>query len=260
MPLLLDILYYLIVYVSYPIGLLSVTIALLVAPDLLQYGKTLYNHKKTSSYINIFSSIYKLQVKRSWFIHFYYLSTVLSLFNVIYDYVYHNNISINSLYLIHSFRRLVETNLQNRKFKNDSYMNISHYLVGIWFYFNFNFLQFYKQEVNPKKSIKVFQFIVFIFLNGLQCVHHLHLQSLRKYTIPHRYLFKRSYCAHYFIEILIYLSLMWFDNFSLETVLPFIWTFFNLSVSAHNTKNWYIKKFNIKPEDQLHSLLPLYSI
>lgn len=256
----IDIIYYLIIYVSYPIGLFSVTTALLVAPDLLQYGKTLSNYKITSSYLNLFSTIYKLQVKRSWFIHFYYLSTILSISNVMYDYVYYKNISINSLFFMHSFRRLIETYSQNKNSKSTSYMNISHYLVGIWFYFNFNFLQFYKQQISHKDSIKVSHFIIFISLNVLQCVHHLHLQSLRKYTIPHKYMFKRSYCAHYFIEILIYLSLMWFDNFSLETVLPFIWTFFNLSVSAHNTKNWYIKKFNIKPKDQLHSLIPLYSI
>lgn len=257
---LLDLLYYLIVYVSYPVGLLSVATALLISPDLLQYGKTLSNYKTSSSYANIFSLIYKLQVKRSWFIHFYYLSSILSLFNTIYEYRNYGIVSISFLYLIHSIRRMIETYKQNLKMDNNSYMNISHYLVGIWFYFNFNFLQFYKQISDPNKSINFYQLFTFLALNALQCVHHLHLQSLKKYTIPNNFLFKRSYCAHYFIEILIYLSLMWFNDFSMETTLPFIWTFTNLSVSAHNTKKWYISKFNIKPKDQIHSLIPVYNM
>jgi len=209
----IDILYILIVCVSYPVGLLSVGIALFLSPDLLQYGKTLSNHKTSSSYANIFNQIYKLQVKRSWFIHFYYLSCVFSCFNTIYEYTHYDSINISFLYLIHSTRRLLETYKQNSTVHEDTYMNISHYLVGIWFYFNFNFLQLYKQAVNPNENISSLQLLIFLTLNALQCIHHLHIQSLKKYTIPYLYLFKRSYCAHYFIEILIYLSLMWFDHF-----------------------------------------------
>ena len=188
------------------------------------------------------------------------MSSILSLFNTTYEYKKYGTISISFLYTIHSVRRLIETYKQNLKLDNSSYMNISHYLVGIWFYFNVNFLQFYKQMYVPNQPINIYQLCIFLALNALQCVHHLHLQTLIKYTIPYKFLFKRSYCAHYFIEILIYLSLMWFNNFSMETVLPFIWTFANLSVSAHNTKKWYISKFNIKTKDQIHSLIPVYNM
>ena len=140
--------------------------------------------------------LFNLQVNRKWFIHFYIISSVLSGLNSFLEYKYSdtNNfqITINNLYLIHSMRRLIETNFQNKKNIKNSYMNISHYLVGLWLYINFNYLQFYtkilplmRNENIIEKSLNPLLIILFLFLQYLQTIHHNHLRSLVKYSIPY---------------------------------------------------------------------------
>ena len=257
------IIYSLIIYITYPLGIFSVILAQYKIPTLIQYGKTLttFKQKNTNPIMNI---LFNLQVNRKWFIHFYIISSVLSGLNSFFEYKYSDSnnlqITINNLYFIHSMRRLIETNFQNKKSIKTSYMNISHYLVGLWLYINFNYLQFYT-KILPlirnkniiEKSVNPLLIILFLFLQYLQTIHHNHLRSLVKYSIPYKHLFKYVYSPHYFVEILIYLNLMIIDNFSIITILPFVWTLINLSVSAKNTENWYIQKFGIKKKDNINS-------
>lgn len=267
-------LYFVILYITYPLGLFFVVLAERRIPTLIQYGKTLSTFNKevrnsNNMFINFLSG---LQVKRSWFIHFYILSSCLSGLNSYLEYKLRSgprfDITISNLFFIHSVRRLIETYLQNKKNKKRTYMNISHYLVGLWLYINVNYLQFYqkvlplmsKTKTNTKtntSSINYFFVGVFLVLQYLQTIHHAHLRSLVKYTIPYKYLFKTVYSAHYFIEILIYLNLVILDGFSTITIFPFIWTVINLTVSAQNTQKWYLKKFKIKDSENFKkSIIP----
>lgn len=267
-------LYFVILYITYPLGIFFVALAELRIPTLIQYGKTLSTFKKEGLNSNSrwIKFLFGLQVKRSLFIHFYILSSFFSGLNSYLEYKYRSEsevrITISNLFLIHSVRRLIETYLQNKKNKKTTYMNISHYLVGIWLYANVNYLQFYqkvlplmtKPKTRTKTATSSTEYLLvglFLVLQYLQTLHHAHLRALVKYTVPYKYLFKKVFSAHYFIEILIYLNLVILDDFSIITVFPFVWTVINLTVSAQNTQKWYLRRFKIKnSENSKKSIIP----
>lgn len=77
---------------------------------------------------------------------------------------------------------------------------------------------------------------------------HAHLASLRKYTLPHKGLFRYVVCPHYMCECLIYVALAtaaapagYFFNRTLLSGLFFVAA--NLGATAENTRAWYAEKF-----------------
>lgn len=257
-------------YFTFPLGVFCVVLAELRVPALIEYGKTLSKEQRSSNG-KVVKFLHRIQVKRTWFIHFYVFSFILSGINsaleLKYGMISAGLPSINNLYFVHSARRLAETYVQNSSSKSVSYMNVSHYLVGLWLYISFNYLQFHNKilpammssaplsKQHNNNSTSPVLVISFIILQYLQGIHHKHLRELKKYTIPYKYLFSKVYCAHYFIEVLIYLNLMMLDKFSVITVFPFLWTLINLSVSARSSQKWYINKFSVK-NNRKKSIIP----
>lgn len=83
-----------------------------------------------------------------------------------------------------------------------------------------------------------------------QYQNHVHLSSLVKYTAPSIGLFKNVSCAHYFDEILIYgivtvisMKLGRFSMQSLSFLAAWCFVVVNLSISAKETRAFYLTKF-----------------
>lgn len=220
------------------VGLLSVLIAKIYLPKFLEYGKTYKGIENKSNNQTIINILANITVPKSYFAHFYIISTFLATINLINYPAYH----ITWLLLIHSVRRLYET-LYVSKFTIKSRMNISHYLVGLWFYISLNFLTFYQLHYYYnifKNNINFLTILIFTLSSINQYRNHLYLSTLVKYTLPKKGLFKYIISPHYLNEILIYLSLALSSNIYF---MPLIWVTINLSISSIETKNYYTKKF-----------------
>ena len=143
---------------------------------------------------------------------------------------------------------------------NKSNMHMSHYLVGIFFYTTINILPYlwflptqsdilesattttttnlypYSLSFSMYDLIAIYLFAV---ASADQSRNHGHLSTLKKYTKPFKGLFEYCCCAHYFDEIVIYLS--HFIIFRrLPSFLAFVWVVSNLSVSANETYIYYL--------------------
>jgi 3-oxo-5-alpha-steroid 4-dehydrogenase 3 len=170
----------------------------------------------------------------------------------------HGNISIEISRLVaflivgHSLRRLSETIMMMNYQRSKSKMNISHYLVGLFFYSSLNLqlvlnTNFDDVEVSPQAySMTDLNFsilipvLLFFLASSSQFLNHLHLSKLLKYTIPSFGMFKFLCCAHYFDEILIYVSIFALLQ-NLTSLLALIWVIVNLSVSSIETRAYYKK-------------------
>jgi len=100
-----------------------------------------------------------------------------------------------------------------------------------------------------RPSIKTFIATpIFILASTAQYICHRHLASLKKYTLPDHWLFKRLVCPHYTSECLIYVAICivsapkgQFLNRTVLAGLGFVAS--NLGVTADSTRKWYIEKF-----------------
>lgn len=230
---------------SFIVGLGSLFIAKKYLPDFLEYGKTLKDHPEGKG-DTIFNYIMHFTVPKSYFGHFYILSTILSIITVSRYHQY----PITWMYLFHSIRRLYET-LYISKYSNKSRMNWSHYAVGIWFYSVVHIILNIKLnsgEINNKLNTNAFY--LFIISSVEQFRSHLILSKLVKYSLPTDGLFKYVCCPHYLCEVGIYASLVLYN---VEFLFPLVWVIASLSVSAIETRYYYKTKF----KDQI---VPNYAI
>ena len=67
-----------------------------------------------------------------------------------------------------------------------------------------------------------------------------------RYSIPVGDYFEWVSCPHYFMEIVLYFSLLLWNDFELNSVLLFLFVVMNLGITARKTHQWYLDKF---PED-----------
>lgn len=197
-------------------------------PQLLKYGKTW--KASTNFWLN-------LTCAKSNFWHFYLLSTLLSLYNLL---EVRNLLTL--CVLIHSIRRLYEccyvTNWGQSK------IHLSHYLVGIWFYttLNVGIFLYHDETQYPLLSM-----ILFLLSTLDQTANHDYLSKLKKYSQPSYGLFKYVCSAHYFDEILIYFSFMLMNRGSRVLLLHCIaWILVNLGTSSFETGNWYVENFGYR--------------
>ncbi|KAH3685746.1 hypothetical protein WICPIJ_003295 [Wickerhamomyces pijperi] len=230
------------------------------------------------SHLDIIEKLISLRVPKLWFFHFYLLSFFLSLLGFL---ILHLNLEygfsppeilireINDperqslvscdvarvvffLILGHSTRRLVET-LFIMRYGRGSKMNISHYFVGIFFYTSINLLLLLSTDFQEPETLtekdqgEIFDPVLFgscilFFLASLdQFMNHIHLSNIVKYNLPKFGFFKYICCAHYFDEILMYLSIFAaIRNFSFALVL--LWVVINLSVSAIESREFYKRR------------------
>ena len=135
-----------------------------IYPPLLRYGKT---------------GAWGITVPLSWFIHFYILSLILS--------IYFKNILV-----IHSARRLYECCMM----PSNGRMFIGHYICGILFYCMANY------------EITTANMFLHFFGQVMQHETHRQLYEARKtgYKNIHEGWFSLFLCPHYTGEIVIYMS------------------------------------------------------
>ncbi|KAL6937598.1 hypothetical protein ACO0RG_004111 [Hanseniaspora osmophila] len=131
--------------------------------------------------------------------------------------------------------------------KKPSYMNISHYLVGLWFYTTFNYL-LYKQDLlqytPPCLWMQSAGLVLFFLFEIDQFVNHYYLSTLHSYAYPRKFLFQYVYCPHYFDEIMIYTGLMLYSGIPIIEKLCVVgWVAGNLGMSALNNKKYYMRKY-----------------
>lgn len=258
---------------SFVVAISCVLLAKWKLTGFLKYGKTLLSvddkkhdgdgkeKREKTSVLQILDFFESIVVPRACFSHFYVISTFFSLVNGIW---YPGHL-IAWLPLFHSLRRLYESYCIS-KFGAESKMNISHYLVGIWFYTSLNLIFSIglskDNKITSLSSNSAFQLIaLFLFLASSynQYQNHVYLSQLVKYTNPKKGLFKWVSCAHYFDEILIYSSLFGYARVSRYEYLAdglkycLLWVGINLSVSAIETRNYYSHRYqDVAP----HAIIP----
>ncbi|SCU82656.1 LANO_0B07096g1_1 [Lachancea nothofagi CBS 11611] len=221
-------------YSTFLAGIGSIVVAKSHAPLLLKYGKTLQGVKIQRS--DIFGRLQQLTVPKKWFRHFYVYSTFVSGFNLL-----HLRTFLAFLVFVHSTRRLYETFYIN-KFGPASRIHISHYLVGIWFYSAVNFTTFTNEKHASSLPLRLLAIFIFALASWDQYKNHSHLSELRKYNLPTYGLFKIVASPHYLDEIFIYFALTLYAT-SCKMLFCMLWVVVNLSISALETKTWYLQKF-----------------
>lgn len=215
----------LVVNSTYYVGILSVLIAKLYIPQLLKYGKTW--ERSTNYWINLTCS-------KANFVHFYLISTSLSLFNL---FAFKNLLTV--CVFVHSIRRLYECVSVTRW--GQSRIHITHYLVGLWFY---TLLNLGIMVNNGQTRNSVVSSVLFIIFTLDQMANHEYLSKLKKYCQPRYGLFKYVCCAHYFDEVMIYFSFFLMNSGSRTTLAhSLFWIIVNLGTSSYETGNWYLQKF-----------------
>ncbi|KAF2139615.1 uncharacterized protein K452DRAFT_289614 [Aplosporella prunicola CBS 121167] len=218
------------------------------------------------------------RVPHAWFTHFYVLSVFCSLFWLC-QYALGGSLlgSLASkatqtgtasmstgrlqvawaLMLVQGLRRLYESIALSKP--STSKMWITHWLLGLLFYGGMSAAVWIEGSpalhVAPgatsqlPSDVKTLLGIgLFGWASAKQHESHVHLASLRKYTLPTQSSFRHIVCPHYTFECLIYLALsfvaapegQWLN----KTVLcALIFVAVNLGVTADGTKEWYAAKF-----------------
>lgn len=214
------------------VGLMSLIIAKYYLPDFLRYGKTFTFAKNGNE--NIWDKIKNFSVPKSYFAHFYILSSALALVTLA---SYPTDILVWQLFL-HSSRRLYET-LYISKYTEKSKMNWSHYAVGLWFYSQLNILVYLRVQ-RENTTARVLPILVMVLASWDQYKNHVVLSKLKKYSLPRSRLFELVCCPHYLDEMIIYGSLVSYGH---EFVWPLIWVIASLSISALESRKFYLSKF-----------------
>ncbi|CEP60066.1 putative polyprenol reductase LALA0_S01e02256g [Lachancea lanzarotensis] len=225
-------------YITFLIGMLSLLLASIQAPLLLKYGKTLPENASRGQDKNLWVLFQHFTVPKSWFSHFYVYSGFLSCVNM--TLLHFKTLSL--LMALHSMRRLYETIYVNKS-KPSARIHVSHYLVGFWFYSAVNYAIYTSRpDTWSPPLIRSFAMLLFAIASWDQYKSHLHLSQLRKYTLPTKGLFRLVASAHYLDEILLYSALALYSR-STKLLVCLLWVISNLSVSAIETRQWYLRKF-----------------
>ncbi|KAF2858278.1 hypothetical protein K470DRAFT_259955 [Piedraia hortae CBS 480.64] len=225
---------------------------------------------------SILDQLASLRVPHGWFTSFYVVSTASSVFWLA-KYltlppstwsIEREPIPLSRLtlawtcLLIQGFRRLYESlNLPPSK----STMWIGHWVLGILFYLTINIsiwiegidtLKSHKVEVEDFRigvpSVKTFvALVLFTLASGVQNDCHSYLASLKikgAYQLPLHPAFRRMIAPHFTAECVIYFALSMLAaprgrlfNGTLACACVFVGV--NLGVTAHGTREWYVKTF-----------------
>lgn len=107
----------------------------------------------------------------------------------------------------------------------------------------------YKQLDFSRPSLRTSVSVaLFIIASKVQNACHVHLATLKKYTMPQHRLFSAVVCPHYTSECILYLAIAIVAapagqvlNRTVIAGLGFV--FANLAVTADSTRTWYMEKF-----------------
>lgn len=211
---------------------------------LLYYGKVRKPAKDTQN--GLLEQMFELTVPKHFFWHFYAILIISVLFR---SYITGNTNIRAILLLLQGIRRLIE---QFMLFSSSpkSRMHISHYLVGILFYF-------FQGACNINDR-HYFGIVLVLLGWTLQLVYHHALAKTVKYNIP-KFPLINSYpslltaCPHYGAEVIIYLGffILSFDPHIListspagvggnvVTFLTLWWVLISLSVAGNQSRVYY---------------------
>lgn len=243
--------------------------------------------------ITLFDFLATLQVPHSWFMSFYSISLASSvlwafqllmhgpLYQKIADRTQHQHSSMSlnrialcwALMALQGTRRLWECLVLTKP--SQSTMWIFHWLVGVLFYVatgvsiwihgvqalessNWTLDNF--QLTTPSLRVVVF-LPMFTLASVLQHKIHVHLASLKKYTIPSHPAFHRIVCPHYTAECVLYLALTFLAsprghlvNGTMLSATVFVVV--NLGVTADISKIWAVEKFGKEKINGKWRMLP----
>jgi 3-oxo-5-alpha-steroid 4-dehydrogenase 3 / polyprenol reductase len=188
-----------------------------------------------------------LQVPKSWFLHFYIFASALSWMQL----TFHWNI-ILLLLAIQCTRRLYDQLLAP---PTNAKMNIIHYLIGYIFYIDENIGA---GNAHVTSNMKIIVPAVMLFATGwiLQFQVHMHLFSLKKYTMPHMALFSKCACPHYLAESLMYLAILVLDVSNSVAWSTLLWIVLGLGVASQQSKQFYATKFPGNPKLPKYGMIP----
>lgn len=148
------------------------------------------------------------------------------------------------LFIIQVTRRLLECLFITEY--GSSEMHVAAYLVGILHYI-FVPLTLLSSSKSQYGLFRVFiSLLLFSSANILQFLHHYILWRLKRsnqtHALPRGLLFEYVCCAHYTMEIIVYVS-FWLLCPSRSTLFLLLWVISNLSLVASLNMNWYRKRF-----------------
>ncbi|KAI9048971.1 hypothetical protein LZ554_006820 [Drepanopeziza brunnea f. sp. 'monogermtubi'] len=253
--------------------------------QIMNYGSrgtpsTTSPQKQEKQPLNFFEYISSIQVPHTWFTHYYMVSVLSSIF---WGYQIYNHgpaievlaayttrkdgtMTVNQVFLawtlmaIQGSRRLYESITLTKP--SQSKMWIGLWLIGMAYYAIMGISVWIEGSAvldhvgrwgsllefgNPSAKTLI---AVPLFLLASLAQHdcHVYLASLKKYTLPQRYLFRKVVCPHYACECLIYIAIAIVAappgqmlNSTVLAGLGFVAS--NLGVTADSTKKWYMEKF-----------------
>jgi 3-oxo-5-alpha-steroid 4-dehydrogenase 3 / polyprenol reductase len=242
--------------------------------------------------IILFDFLPTLQVPHSWFITFYCTSVASSMLwgyqlltlGPLYQEVarwtqrraasmsHHQIILCWSLMVLQGTRRLWECLVLTKP--SQSTMWVFHWLAGILFYIATGMSLWIEgipalESTNWKSndilsvlSLRTAVFLpVFLLASILQYQIHVHLASLKKYSLPSHPAFHKIVCPHYTAESILYLALTFLaapqGHLVNGTMLcATIFVVVNLGVTADISKTWASKKFGKEKIDAKWRILP----
>lgn len=241
----------------------------------IRFLKTLASHGKTKETLDVWWS---WNVPKRYFACFYLVGLISA--TIIFHNTTKRPLSLTqtTLYL-HLFRRLYEC-LLIHKFRPESEMHVAGCVLGIGHYLALPLVFTRRMTQQELSFLSIICFLWNFWMQWEQNLHHKILADMRQGTSaankpvyglpPNRRWFRYCLCPHYLAEILIYAS--WavllaqqedFPHYSnidvleggafYQSILRFgisqrhwfllTWVSVNLTVSALNSRHWYVQKF-----------------
>ncbi|KAG4025752.1 hypothetical protein MFRU_051g00170 [Monilinia fructicola] len=232
---------------------------------------------------SILEAIGSIQVPHTWFTHYYIASVASSIFwafqiitrgtafRFLASYSQDDitrSMTINQVLLAWGFmafqgsRRLYESFTLTKP--SQSKMWVGLWAVGIAYYIfmgisvwiegiatlnaienPLDFVEFSKPSLKTCVALPIF-----VVASVIQHDCHVHLASLKKYTLPSHPFFRHIVCPHYTSECLVYIAITiaaapqgQILNRTILAGLSFVIS--NLCVTADSTRKWYVEKFGV---------------
>lgn len=187
-----------------------------------------------------------LYVPKWWFVFYYVVSTTACLTSWYFD---APNKLILSLLTVQSIRRLIECqeSLKDVSSGSASRMLVFHFIAGLVFYLTLQ-AAVWDRKAKPvsfenEKVQYLAGIVLFTGCSIMQNNVHRYLGSLKKYSLPTAPLFRIAACPHYLAEVGIYCSMLLLDIDSRTLKISIFWVIASLSISAMETKKYYVKKY-----------------
>lgn len=238
------------------VGVIILSKAVAPLNALLYYGKVAQaKGSKAPTPVQTFANV---TVPKAWFLHFYYFFLAL-MWTLLF--VCPHGVLAFTKYLVlwavltvQATRRAYESAYVT-KWSAKSRMHFSHYLVGLDYYAGMVGICYVGLTGTEQKvgfSVVDIPLLVFFAAASVdQFQNHKHLALLVKYSTPSFRLFSLVSCAHYFDEVVIYLSVLSYlyahapvTYTDWAFALSYLFAVTNLSVSALETHHYYQAKFD----------------